>query len=241
MTDLKTEWVKLLLSGQQTFSWLLITVLVYAVSLQVFRLLGRRSVFHPLLLCMAMLGLILFLTGQALAQYQQQVALLQWLLGPATVALAVPLFKQIASINNRARALLLPILLGGIAAPVSAVIWLYWTNVDKGIQITLLSKSITTPLAMDTARLMGGYPELAAVIVILTGIVGAVSGPWIFRLLSIKSQEAQGLAMGTVAHAVGTAQAMQMSEKAGAFATLALCINGVLTAIILPLLFLWLG
>jgi putative effector of murein hydrolase len=93
----------------------------------------------------------------------------------------------------------------------------------------------------DTAKFMGGYPELAAVIVILTGIVGAVSCRWIFRLLSIKSQEAQGIALGTVAHAVGTALAFQISEKSGAFATLALCVNGVLTAILLPLLFLFLA
>ena len=241
MIDTMFEAVNLLKSCYQPLIWTLITVLVYVVSLQIFRLLGRRSIFHPLLLCMAILGLILFLSHKELAQYQQQVALLQWILGPATVALAVPIFKQLATIKRRGPAILLPVLLGGIVAPISAVICLYWANVDKGMQVTILSKSISTPLAMDTARLMGGYPELAAVIVILTGIVGAVSGPWIFRLLSIKSQEAQGIALGTVAHAIGTAQAMQMSEKSGAFATLALCVNGVLTAIILPLLFLWLG
>lgn len=235
------DTINLLRNLQQPFIWLLITLTVYVVSLRLFRLLGRRSVFHPLLLCMAMLWLILFLARQEPAEYQQQVVLLHWLLGPATVALAVPLFKQVATIKRRARALLLPIVLGAIVAPASAVIWLYWAKVDKELQITMLSKSITTPLAMDTVRFMGGYPGLAAVIVILTGIVGAVSCPWIFRLLSIKSQEAQGIALGTIAHAVGTAQAFQISEKSGAFATLALCVNGVLTAIILPLLFLWLG
>jgi putative effector of murein hydrolase len=234
------DTLNLLRSWQQPFIWLLITLIVYVLALQVFRLLGRRSVFHPLLLCMLMLGLRLFFAQQELSEYQQHVSLLQWLLGPATVALAVPLFQHMVTIKRRARDLLLPILLGGIAAPVSAVIFLSWGNVDKEIQITMLSKSSTTPLAMDPARWMGGYPELAAVIVFLTGIVGAVSCPWIFRLLAIKSREAQGIALGTVAHAIGTAQAFQMSEKSGAFATLALCVNGVLTAIILPLLFLWL-
>jgi putative effector of murein hydrolase len=190
---------------------------------------------------MVMLGVILFLAQQGLAEYQQQVAFLQWFLGPATVALAVPLFKQMETIKRSGSALLLPISLGAIAAPLFAVIWLYWAKVDMALQVTMLSKSITTPLAMDTAKFMGGYPELAAVIVILTGIVGAVSCRWIFRLLSIKSQEAQGIALGTVAHAVGTALAFQISEKSGAFATLALCVNGVLTAILLPLLFLFLA
>jgi putative effector of murein hydrolase len=233
--------INTLQSWQQPFTWLLITVIIYTFSLQVFHWSGRRSGFHPLLLCMAMLGLILVVAQQGVAEYQQQVALLHWFLGPATVALAVPLFKQLAKIKHSVRTVLLPIILGAMVAPVSAVICLYWANVDRGIQVTMLSKSITTPLAMATANAIGGYPELAAVIVILTGIVGAVCGPWLFRLLSIKSQQAQGIALGTVAHAVGAAQAFQISARSGAFATLALCVNGVLTAIILPLLFLWLG
>jgi putative effector of murein hydrolase len=237
MNELLTQ----LQSWQQPVSWLLITLLVYVLALKIFDVLGRRSFFHPLLLCMGILGLILLISQQGLAEYQQQVSLLQWFLGPATVALAVPLFKQLTGLRRKASGVLLPILVGGIVAPLSAFICLYWTDMDRALQITMLSKSITTPLAMDTARLIGGYPELAAVIVILTGIVAAVVSPLVFRLLSIKSQQAQGLALGTVAHAIGAAQGLQTSEKSAAFATLALCVNGVLSAIILPLLFLWLG
>lgn len=219
--------------------WLVITLAVYSFSIILFKQLGRRPVFHPLIFCLLILWGLLHWCQLSIGIYQQHVQLLHWLLGPATVALAVPLFNQLPVIKQTGRKILLPILVGGLLAPLIALGWLYAEPVGIHLKLSLLTKSITTPLAMETAQFMGGAPELAAVVVIFTGIVGAVTCGWIFKLCSIKNDQAKGIALGTVAHAIGTAQAFQISPRSGAFATLALCINGVLTAIILPLCFYW--
>jgi predicted murein hydrolase (TIGR00659 family) len=217
--------------------WLAISVIAYIFSLTIFRSLGSRAIFHPLLLCVGLVLLILLLFDVPIQVYQQHVVILDWLLGPATVALAVPLYKQLSNLRTHGLSTLFPIMFGGLIAPITAVLVLFLGDFELGIKLTMLSKSITTPLAMDTSEMIGGYPSLAAIIVIFTGVIGAACGPALFRLFSIKSDEAKGLALGTIAHAVGTAQAFHISEKAGAYSTLALCINGVITAIILPILF----
>jgi predicted murein hydrolase (TIGR00659 family) len=221
--------------------WLGVTLLVYLTAIALFKRLGRNPLFHPLIFCLLLLWAILELCELPIREYQAQVNLLHWLLGPATVALAIPLFGQLQAIKKAGSQILLPIIIGGVLAPLIAIGWVYAEPLALSIKLSLLTKSITTPLAMDTANYIGGVPELAAVIVIFTGIAGAVMCGGLFKLFSIENEQAKGIALGTVAHAIGTAQAFQISQKTGAFATLALCINGVLTAIILPLLFLWLG
>ena len=120
-------------------------------------------------------------------------------------------------------------------APLTAWLILYALDSSVALQLTILTKSITTPLAMDTARLIGGIPPVAAIVVIMTGIVGVVFSPWIFGLAKIKEDAVKGLTLGIFAHGIGTAKALQISERAGAFASLALGVNGVVTAIILSL------
>lgn len=217
--------------------WLAITIGVYLISLVIFRLLGRRPVFHPMIFCIALLTAVLFYAGVGVKAYQAHTHVLTWLLGPATVALAVPLYTQLSSIRQNTLAIMLPILLGGTIAPVLALAGLYFVPLDNHVRLSVLTKSITSPLAIETSQHIGGSPGLAVVIVIFTGIVGAVFASVVYRIFKITSASAQGLALGTVAHAIGTAQGFQMNQKIGAFATLGLCINGVLTAIVLPLLF----
>ncbi|MFT6896005.1 MAG: putative murein hydrolase (TIGR00659 family) [Paraglaciecola sp.] len=221
--------------------WLGVTLVVYLTAIAVFKRLGRNPLLHPLIFCLLLLWAILEYCHVPIREYQAQVNLLHWLLGPATVALAIPLFGQLQAIKKAGSQILVPIIIGGVLAPLIAIGWVYAEPLALNIKLSLLTKSITTPLAMDTANYIGGVPELAAVIVIFTGIVGAVVCGGLFKLCAIENEQAKGIALGTVAHAIGTAQAFHISQKTGAFATLALCINGVLTAIILPLLFLWLG
>ncbi|MFQ3235126.1 MAG: putative effector of murein hydrolase [Paraglaciecola sp.] len=221
--------------------WLGGTILVYLTAIAAFKRLGRNPLLHPLIFCLIVLWAVLEYHQVPIKEYQVHVNLLHWLLGPATVALAIPLFGQLQVIKKAGRQILLPIITGAVLAPLIAIGWVYAEPLASSIKLSLLTKSITTPLAMDTANYIGGVPELAAVIVIFTGIVGAVVCGGLFKLCAIENEQAKGIALGTVAHAIGTAQAFQISQKTGAFATLALCINGVLTAIFLPLLFLWLG
>ena len=108
---------------------------------------------------------------------------------------------------------------------------------DTALQMTMLVKSITTPLAVDVSEITQGIPALAAGIVITTGIVGAIVSSVVFKWLNIHSEVAQGVALGTVAHAIGTVKALQISDKTAALATLSLCVNGITTALIVPILF----
>jgi putative effector of murein hydrolase len=216
-----------------------VTLVAYLVALKLFKALNSSVLFHPILIGALLVTMACLLTGITLPEYQDYVAPLNWLLGPVTVALAVPLYQQLSVIYRAGAKALLVIMLGGCIAPLSALAWFVWFDFSEPVQRSILSKSITTPLAMDTAELIGGIPALAAAIVVMTGIIGVVFSHLAFKLSHCDYPQAQGLALGTISHAIGTAHAQQLSNKTAAFSTLALCINGVLTAIILPTI-LWL-
>jgi putative effector of murein hydrolase len=147
------------------------------------------------------------------------------------------LYKQLNILMKMNWRVLVPISVAGILSPALSWTCLYLLNTPLNLQMTMLVKSITTPLAMDTAGAIGGIPSLAAVFVISTGIVGAICGPALFALIGVHNQAAQGTALGAVSHAVGTARAISISQQCTAFATLALCVNGIATSLILPMLF----
>jgi putative effector of murein hydrolase len=170
-------------------------------------------------------------------KYQQHVWLIAFMLGPATVALAIPLYNQIRVLISMGWRLVLPICVGGVIAPLLAWLSIYFFDTPLNLQMTMLVKSITTPLAMGTAEAIGGIASLSAVFVIVTGIVGAIFAPLVFQIAKTHSHMAQGVALGTVAHAVGTSKAISTSETCAAFATLSVCLNGIVTALVLPLLF----
>lgn len=217
------------------FLWLAITLLAYLAALYLHKKAGASPLLHPLIVTSLLVALVLYLSGFEVAEYQQHTHLLHLLLGPATVALAVPLYRQVYQIRDNHSRLLLPILVGGTVAPVTCVIIMIGLGSDLSIILSSWTKSITTPLAMETTGVIGGEPALAAVLVIVTGVIGAIAANGIFKLTGIKDDISKGVALGTAAHAVGTAQSFQISEKTGAFSSLALCINGILTAIVLPI------
>lgn len=217
--------------------WSVATLVAYALALWVYRVSRAQPLLHPLVVTSVIVGGALSFTHTPVADYQQAAVWLHWLLGPATVALAVPLYKQLEQVRQYRRAIWVPIVCGGIVAPLLATVPLIVFAVDTPVWRSMLTKSITTPLAMETTLFVGGVPALAAVFVIVTGIVGAIIAGPVFRLLRVSSQAVRGLALGTVAHAVGTARAVQEGEVTAAFSTLALCINGILTALVLPIVF----
>jgi predicted murein hydrolase (TIGR00659 family) len=217
--------------------YLLITLFVYFLSRKIHFWANQSPLLHPLTVSTVVICFGLYIFKLDVNEFKQGISLLELLLGPATVALAVPLYNQLPVLRALGFKVLLPILLGGTIAPIAAWLVVYLLDTPLQLQMTMLVKSITTPLAIETAGLIGGLPELAAVIVILTGIVGATFGPWLILLSRTDSEYAKGLALGTVAHVVGTSKALSISESCGAFATLGLCLNGIFTAIMLPLLF----
>jgi predicted murein hydrolase (TIGR00659 family) len=159
-----------------------------------------------------------------------------FLLGPATVALAIPLYRQFDKVRRSAFAVLASIIAGSATATMSAVGIAWLLGGSHEALASLAPKSVTTPVAMGIAEQLGGLPSLTAVLVISTGILGAMLGPYVLNLLGITNMAARGLAMGTASHGIGTARAMQVNEVAGAFAGLAMGLNALATAVLLPLI-----
>jgi putative effector of murein hydrolase len=216
---------------------LITTLGVYLLSRRLHFWLNQNPLLHPLTISTLIISLCLHFIEIDVMAFKRGITLFELLLGPATVALAVPLYNQLPVLRQLGVRVLAPILVGGSLAPTIAWLSVYLLDTPLQLQMTMLVKSITTPLAMGTAELIGGTPELAAVIVILTGIVGATFGPWLIILSKTDSEYAQGLALGSVAHVIGTSKALSISETCGAFATLGLCLNGIFTALLLPVLF----
>jgi len=163
------------------------------------------------------------------------------LLGPATVSLAIPLYRQ----RERLRTLALPIaaalLAGVLTAALSGIGFAALLGASKATLISLAPKSVTAPVAMGISEKLGGLPSLTAVLVVSTGIVGAVFGTGLFRLLRIQDDAIKGFAMGTSSHGIGTARAFQVSPVMGAFSGLAMALSALVTALLLPPLLHWIG
>lgn len=217
--------------------WLCITVIGYLIALWVNKKCNGHPIAHPIIFTAAFVSVLLYLTNTEVVEYQNSASLLHWLLGPVTVALALPIYRQWQYLKHYGWRLIVSIGFGGIIAPVTAWLTLFALDAPSALKMTMLAKSITTPLAMEASAHIGGIPALAAVFVITTGIVGAIVATGVFSVFDVRDRQAQGIALGTVAHAIGTAKSIQMGEDVAAMATLGLCVNGIFTALILPLIF----
>lgn len=215
--------------------WLTVTLLAYQGALWLYRRVGQHPLANPVALSVAALVAVLWLSGTPYERYFDGAQFVHFLLGPATVALAVPLYAEVPRLKRMVGPLLVALLVGSVTAVVSAV-WVGWLlGASHPTLMSLVPKSVTTPVAMGIAEKIGGLPSLAAVLVILTGIIGAVAGPVLLRLMRITDPAAQGFALGVAAHGIGTARAFQSHATAGAFAALAMGLNALATATLAPL------
>lgn len=218
---------------------LTVTLLVYQAAYSIY----RRANFHPLLnpvaLAVATLVLLLTLTGTPYQTYFDGAQFVHFLLGPATVALAIPLYAQLGKLKSLLLPLLAALLAGALTAIVSAVGIAWLLGASRTTLISLAPKSVTTPIAMGITEKMGGLPSLTAVLVVSTGIIGAVTAKYVLDFLRVRDHSVRGFAVGVAAHGIGTARAFQVSEEAGAFAGLGMGLNGLATALLFPLL-IWL-
>lgn len=216
--------------------WLTATLLAYQGAYWVFKRSGEHPLANPVLLAVLILAGILSVTGVSYQRYFEGAQFVHFLLGPATVALAVPLYAQFRKVRERALPVTVALLAGSLSAIASAMAIAYWLGGSLATILSLAPKSVTTPIAMGIAERVGGLPSLTAVLVVLTGIFGAMIATTLFRIIGIKDHAVQGLAMGLASHGLGTARAFQISEQAGAFSALAMGLNGLLTALLIPLL-----
>ena len=220
---------------------LTITLLAYQGAFWIYQRSGCNPLANPVLIAVTVLVLFLTLTATSYETYFEGAKFVHFLLGPATVALAIPLYMQL----HRVRAMLLPVvvglLVGSLTAAISAVLVGRLFGASLSTQLSLAPKSVTTPIAMGIAERIGGIPSLTAVLVIITGILGAVGARYVFDAMKLRDPAIRGFAIGVASHGIGTARAFQVNEQSGAFAALAMGLNGALTAILVPLLASWLN
>ncbi len=219
---------------------LTLTLAAYQMGFWIYRKGRMNPLLNPVLIAVVVLVAILIVTDTAYATYFEGAQFVHFLLGPATVALALPLYRQIERVRKSALAITVSLLAGSLTAIISAVGIAWVFGASDEILVSLAPKSVTAPVAMGISEQLGGLPSLTAVLVILTGILGAALGPLLLNLLKVKDMAARGLAIGTASHGIGTARALQVSEVAGAFSGLAMGLNALATAILLPLLWNWL-
>lgn len=191
-------------------------------------------VLNPILLAIALLICFLKFTGVSYETYNEAGSLVEFWLKPAVVALGVPLYLQLRMIKKQLMPILVSQLVGCIVGLVSVTIIAKLMGASPAVIMSLAPKSITTPIAMEVSKAAGGIPSLTAAVVVVVGLFGAICGFKILQVGHVGSPIAQGLSMGTASHAVGTSRAMEVSGKYGAYASLGLTLNGILTALLTP-------
>ena len=220
--------------------WLAATLLAYEVGAWIFRRAGERPLANPVPIAVAILIALLHATSTPYETYFEGAQFVHFLLGPATVALAVPLYQNRAKVRQALVPMIAALAAGSASAILSAVGLARWLGADSETLRSMAPKSATTPIAMAISEQIGGLPSLTAAFVIATGIIGAVLVTPLLDALRIRDWRGRGFSAGVAAHGLGTASAFQMNELAGAFAGIGLALNGVATAILVPILMSWL-
>jgi predicted murein hydrolase (TIGR00659 family) len=214
--------------------WLTVTLIAYQIAHGVYRRSGAHPLANPVMIAVILLVILLQLTETPYDTYFSGAQFVHFLLGPATVALAIPLYAQIQRLRRMAGSLFLALLTGSLTAMLSAVLIAHWLGGSLPTLLSLAPKSVTTPIAMGIAEQLGGLPSLAAIMVIATGIIGAITAQSMMAWLRITDPAIGGFALGVSAHGIGTARAFQVNDTMGAFAALGMGLNGMLTALCLP-------
>ncbi|MGB0733851.1 MAG: LrgB family protein [Pontibacterium sp.] len=191
---------------------------------------------QPVMVSSLVVIIVLVITDTPYVEYADATSIFSYFLGPAIVALAVPLYENLGKVKSLLNVLLLSSLMGGVIAPLSAMTIAYVMGVELPVILTLATKSVTTPIALSVAEEVGGYPSLAAVLVLLTGAIGCIMAPVVFKMMGVDDEPTKGYSLGVVSHGFGTAYAFQYGAAAGAFAGLGMGITGALSAFFLPLL-----
>ena len=213
---------------------LTLTLLAYVAAQSVHQRCNFSPLANPVLIAIVLISLVLLASGMSYQRYFAGAQFVHFLLGPATVALAVPLARQAPRLRRALVPLSCALLAGCATAIVSAVALAVLLGASPELANSIGPKSATTPIAMAVSGRLGGIPALTAVLVISTGIFGAITGRFLFNALNIQSHAARGFALGVAAHGVGTARAFQVSAEMGAFAGLGMGLNGALTALLAP-------
>jgi len=225
--DLVQVWVYL---AETPLLWLTGTLVAYVIGDAVSGRMGRHPLANPVVISAGLLIAVLLVTGTPYPVYFEGAQFVHFLLGPATVALAVPLWRNRAAVRRNLLPMCAALVAGSITAIGTAVAVGWALGAPDAVIASLAPKSTTAPIAMALAEAIGGIPALTAVLVVLSGILGALIVTPLMNALGIRDFAARGFAAGVASHGIGTARAFQVSEEAGTFAGIAMGLNGALTA-----------
>ena len=220
--------------------WLTVTVLAWVVADFIAGRSGQHPLVNPMLIAVALVAGLLLATGTPYGTYFAGAQFVHFLLGPATVAIAVPLFRNGRTVLRNALPMAAALLAGGLTAILSALGIAAALGVPRDVLIALAPKSVTAAVAMGISESLGGAPALTAVLVITTGLIGAVTVTPLMNALGIRDYAARGFAAGLAAHGIGTARAFTVDPVAGTFAGIAMGLNALFSAVLVPLIVSWL-
>jgi putative effector of murein hydrolase len=214
-----------------------LTIMAYCLASWLFARSGYFPLLNPVLVATTLIILTLQLLNIEYSSYLLGAHYLSLLLGPATVGLAVPIAMHSRTIKKKLRPILLALVVSSLVAVCSSVGIAWLMGADRNILIGLSVKAATMPIALELARSLDGAIPLTAAFVFFTGILGATIGPFIFKWMGVQQDDVRGLAMGVTSHVIGTATEFKHSQEAGSYASLGMSLNGIFTAIVIPVLY----
>ena len=209
------------------------TLAAFWIAQKLARLARGRAWANPVLVAMVLVAVALALLGVSYEQYMKGGQFIAFLLGPATVALGLPLYRQSSKILASAPMVLVSVIVGSVVGVLSGYWITRWLGGTHPMALSMAPKSTTTPISLALSEQVGGIPPLSAIFTIVAGVIGAMSGPGILTLIRVKDARARGLAIGVSSHGVGTARALEESETAGAFSGLAMGLTGLVTSLVI--------
>ena len=236
--DLSTIWVYL---SASPLAGLTLTLVAYGIGIRLYQRFDSKPVLHPVLVTVFSIIAFLLVTETDYEAYFEDGQFVHFLLGLATVALAIPLYQQYPKIKRLWLPLSITVISGAASAGASAIVVAKIMEASVHTQLSLAPRSVTAPVAMAISEQLNGLPSLTAVFVVITWILGAVMGTRILALMRIHDDAIRGVAMGITTHGIGTARAFQISKEMGAFSGLTMAISTLVTLIMLPWLVEWLG
>ena len=233
MNDFASLWSYL---SATPLLWLTATISAYLIADNLAGRLGNPPGANPVLLSVLLLSPVLVFTNTNYSTYFEGAQFIHLLLGPATVALALPLWDNRSTIQKFVIPILCALVAGSAVAAGSAIALAQFFDLPMSVLLSLAPKSTTAPVALGISEAVGGIPTLTAVLVILTGIIGAITVTPLMNILSITDWQARGFAVGVAAHGIGTARAFKVNPITGAYAGIAMALNALFTSLIVPIL-----
>lgn len=208
---------------------------VYLLSVWLYRK-TKLNLLNPLLVSIPVLVAVTHVLGISYESFQKGSRIISFMLGPTVVVLGYLLYEQVAHLRENAVSIITSVFVGCVTGILSVIFIARYFGADHALIVSLEPKSVTTPIAMSIAEKSGGIPSIAAVVVIVVGIFGGIVGPFVLEKLGIRSKIARGLALGSAAHGLGTARAMELGTIEGAISGLAIGVMGIMTAILVPVI-----